>query len=57
MKTDSRAFVTYLREHGLLTVAAGDNVMRVLPPLIVEEADIAEFVERLSEAARGYQAP
>ena len=26
MKTDSRAFVGYLREHGLLTVAAGDNV-------------------------------
>ena len=38
MKSDSRAFVNHLREHGLLTVAAGDNVMRVLPPLIVEEA-------------------
>jgi len=46
-----------LREHGLLTVAAGDNVMRVLPPLIVEEAHIAEFVERLSEAARTYEVP
>ncbi|HEX2764365.1 MAG TPA: aspartate aminotransferase family protein [Allosphingosinicella sp.] len=57
MRTDSRAFVNYLREHGLLTVAAGDNVMRVLPPLIVEEAHIAEFVERLSEAARRYQRP
>jgi acetylornithine/N-succinyldiaminopimelate aminotransferase len=57
MKSDSRAFVTYLREHGLLTVAAGDNVVRVLPPLIVEEAHIAEFVERLSEAARGYEVP
>jgi acetylornithine/N-succinyldiaminopimelate aminotransferase len=57
MKTDSRAFVGYLREHGLLTVAAGDNVMRVLPPLIVEEAHITEFVERLSEAARRYEAP
>jgi len=56
MKTDSRAFVTYLREHGLLTVAAGDNVMRVLPPLIVEDAHVTEFVERLSEAARGYEA-
>ena len=44
-------------EHGLLTVAAGDNVMRVLPPLIVEEAHITEFVERLSEAARQYQVP
>jgi acetylornithine/N-succinyldiaminopimelate aminotransferase len=57
MKSDSRAFVAYLREHGLLTVAAGDNVVRVLPPLIVEEAHITEFVERLSEAARAYQVP
>ncbi|HEY7809203.1 MAG TPA: aspartate aminotransferase family protein [Allosphingosinicella sp.] len=57
MKTDSRAFVTYLRDHGILTVAAGDNVMRVLPPLIIEEAHVTEFVERLSEAARGYQVP
>jgi acetylornithine/N-succinyldiaminopimelate aminotransferase len=57
MKTDSRAFVTYLRDQGLLTVAAGDNVMRVLPPLIVEEAHVTEFVERLSEAARRYEVP
>jgi acetylornithine/N-succinyldiaminopimelate aminotransferase len=57
MKTDSRAFVGHLREHGLLTVAAGDNVMRVLPPLIIEEAHITEFVERLSEAARQYEVP
>jgi acetylornithine/N-succinyldiaminopimelate aminotransferase len=57
MKTDSRAFVAYLREHGLLTVAAGDNVMRVLPPLVIEETHIAEFVEKLSEAARGYEVP
>ena len=57
MKTDSRAFVVHLREHGLLTVAAGDNVFRVLPPLIVEEAHIAEFVERLGEAARAYEVP
>jgi acetylornithine/N-succinyldiaminopimelate aminotransferase len=57
MKSDSRAFVTYLREQGLLTVAAGDNVMRVLPPLIIEDAHIAEFVERLSEAARAYEVP
>ena len=57
MKSDSRAFVAHLREHGLLTVAAGDNVVRVLPPLIVEEAHIAEFVEKLSAAARAYQVP
>ncbi|HEX8513525.1 MAG TPA: aspartate aminotransferase family protein [Allosphingosinicella sp.] len=57
MKTDSRAFVGHLREHGLLTVAAGDNVLRVLPPLIIEEEHITEFVERLSEAARRYEVP
>jgi acetylornithine/N-succinyldiaminopimelate aminotransferase len=57
MKTDSRAFVTYLRDHGLLTVAAGDNVMRVLPPLVIEESHVTEFVERLSEAARWYEVP
>jgi acetylornithine/N-succinyldiaminopimelate aminotransferase len=57
MKTDSRAFVTYLRDHGLLTVAAGDNVVRVLPPLVVEEAHINEFVEALSNAARQYDVP
>jgi acetylornithine/N-succinyldiaminopimelate aminotransferase len=55
MKTDSRAFVAYLRTRGLLTVAAGENVVRVLPPLIIEEADIRAFVDRLSEAAAGYQ--
>jgi acetylornithine/N-succinyldiaminopimelate aminotransferase len=57
MKSDSRAFVNYLREQGLLTVAAGDNVMRVLPPLIIEDAHVTEFVERLSEAARRYEVP
>jgi acetylornithine/N-succinyldiaminopimelate aminotransferase len=57
MKVDSRPFVTFLRDHGLLTVSAGDNVMRVLPPLIIDETHIAEFVERLSAAAREYKAP
>jgi acetylornithine/N-succinyldiaminopimelate aminotransferase len=57
MKADSREFVTYLRTKGLLTVAAGDNVVRVLPPLVIEEEHIREFVERLSEAASEYEVP
>ncbi|MGE5721180.1 MAG: aspartate aminotransferase family protein [Sphingomonadales bacterium] len=57
MKSDSRAFVTHLRDHGVLTAAAGDNVMRVLPPLIIEDEHIAEFVEKVSQAARSYEAP
>ena len=57
LKSDSRAFVNYLRTRGLLTVAAGDNVMRVLPPLIIEEEHIREFVEALSAAAADYEVP
>jgi acetylornithine/N-succinyldiaminopimelate aminotransferase len=57
MKSDSRAFVNYLRTKGLLTVAAGDNVMRVLPPLVIDESHIREFVETLSAAAAEYEVP
>ncbi|GAA4758065.1 aspartate aminotransferase family protein [Sphingomonas daechungensis] len=57
MKTDSRQFVNWLRTQGLLTVAAGDNVMRVLPPLVIDESHIREFVESLSAAAAQYEAP
>jgi acetylornithine/N-succinyldiaminopimelate aminotransferase len=55
LKTESRAFVAHLRDHhGLLTVAAGDNVVRILPPLTIDEKDIAECIERLSAGARDY---
>jgi acetylornithine/N-succinyldiaminopimelate aminotransferase len=57
MKADSRAFVNYLRTRGLLTVSAGDNVMRVLPPLTIEEEHIREFVDMLSAAAAEYEVP
>ena len=57
MKSDSRAFVNYLRTRGLLTVAAGDNVMRVLPPLTITEENIREFVDTLSAAAAEYEVP
>ena len=57
MKTDSRAFVGYLRTRGILTVAAGDNVVRVLPPLNIEEAHVTEFVAGLSAAAAAYDVP
>jgi len=57
MKTDSRAFVGYLRSRGILTVAAGDNVVRVLPPLIIDDADIRAFVDGLSAAAADYEVP
>jgi acetylornithine/N-succinyldiaminopimelate aminotransferase len=56
LKSDSRAFVAHLRDHhGLLTVAAGDNVVRILPPLVINEGHIAECIEKLSAGARDYE--
>jgi acetylornithine/N-succinyldiaminopimelate aminotransferase len=42
--------VTALRNEKLLTVGAGENVVRFLPPLIVTEAEIDESVARLERA-------
>ena len=52
----SRSFVGWLRGKGLLAVAAGDNVVRVLPPLNITEEHIREFVDTLSAAAGEYKA-
>ncbi len=58
LKSDSRAFVAHLRDnHGLLTVAGGDNVVRMLPPLNIDESHIAECIEKLSAGARSYKVP
>ena len=43
-----------LDEH-LLTIGAGDNVVRLLPPLVVTDADIAEAVNKLDRAARALE--
>jgi acetylornithine/N-succinyldiaminopimelate aminotransferase len=42
--------VNALRDQKLLTVGAGDNVVRFLAPLIVSEAEIGESVARLERA-------
>jgi acetylornithine/N-succinyldiaminopimelate aminotransferase len=54
LKSDSRAFVNHARSHGILTVAAGDNVVRLLPPLVIEEHHIRECVDKLSAAAASF---
>jgi acetylornithine/N-succinyldiaminopimelate aminotransferase len=42
--------VNQLRAEKLLAVAAGDNVVRLLPPLIVDEDELAEAVARIDRA-------
>ena len=43
--------VDALRAEKMITVAAGDNVVRLLPPLIISEEDLAEAVARIDRAA------
>jgi acetylornithine/N-succinyldiaminopimelate aminotransferase len=52
----SADLVTALREQHLLTVGAGENVVRLLPPLIVTEAEIDEAVQRLDRACTALSA-
>jgi acetylornithine/N-succinyldiaminopimelate aminotransferase len=49
--------VNALREQKLLTVGAGENVVRFLPPLIVTESEIEESVQRLERACVALSGP
>ena len=58
MKVEPRPFVAHMRDnHHLLTVSAGDNTVRIIPPLVIDDSHIDEFMERLSAAAASYEAP
>jgi acetylornithine/N-succinyldiaminopimelate aminotransferase len=48
----SGEMVEKLRQAGLLTVGAGENVVRLLPPLIVDEGHIEEAVGIIDGVAR-----
>ena len=55
MKTESRPFFVHLRDnHKMLTVAAGDQTLRVLPPLVADDAEFDEFMEKLSAGAESF---
>lgn len=43
-----------LRENGLLTVGAGDNVVRILPPLIVDERHVEEAVATIEATCKAW---
>ena len=58
MKLEARGFVGHLRDnHQLLTVAAGDNTLRLVPPLVIDDSHIDEFFDKLSAGAASYQPP
>ena len=43
-------FINALRAEKMLAVGAGENVVRLLPPLIINESEIAEGVARIEQA-------
>jgi len=49
--------VAALRERHLLSVGAGDNVVRIIPPLTVSEAEIGEAVAAIASASAALAAP
>jgi acetylornithine/N-succinyldiaminopimelate aminotransferase len=54
-KVPNTEFIARLRAHGMLAVGAGENVVRLLPPLIVDETHIREAMTHLSEAAQDFE--
>ncbi len=49
-RVKSSDFIAACHDQHLLTIAAGDNVVRLLPPLIVTPADVDDAAERLQQA-------
>jgi acetylornithine/N-succinyldiaminopimelate aminotransferase len=55
LKMEPRGFVAHLRDnHGLLTVSGGENTMRIVPPLVIDDGHIDEFMDKLSAGAASY---
>ena len=49
-KVTNTDLVAALRDQKMLTVGAGDNVVRLLPPLIISEDEVREGLARLEKA-------
>ncbi|MBB6169135.1 aspartate aminotransferase family protein [Chelatococcus composti] len=49
-------FVDEARANRLIVIGAGDNVVRLLPPLIIGEAEVSEALERLEATVAALEA-
>jgi acetylornithine/N-succinyldiaminopimelate aminotransferase len=56
MKPSSAEFVALARANGLVVLPAGDNVVRMLPPLTLSEAEAREGVALLNKTASQMEA-
>ncbi|WP_292898913.1 MULTISPECIES: aspartate aminotransferase family protein [unclassified Nitratireductor] len=55
-KVQNLRLLEALRDQKMLVVPAGDNVLRLLPPLIITEDEIREAVKRIHDAAAAVRA-
>lgn len=47
---DAGEIVAKAQEQGLLVITAGGNVLRLVPPLVIEKAHVDEMIEKLTAA-------
>ena len=55
LKVPAGDFQAALRERHVLSVGAGDNVLRILPPLTVSDAELSEGVAAIGAAAAAFE--
>jgi acetylornithine/N-succinyldiaminopimelate aminotransferase len=55
-KSDAGAFVAAARANGLIVLPAGDNVVRLLPPLTLTEEEAREGLNLLNKTALAFEA-
>jgi acetylornithine/N-succinyldiaminopimelate aminotransferase len=51
MKIPNTDFITAAREAGLIVLPAAENVVRLLPPLTISEAEVREGISLMHQAA------
>ena len=56
LRVPNTEFAAALRERHLLAVGAGDNVVRILPPLTVSDAELSEGIAAIGAAAASFEA-
>jgi acetylornithine/N-succinyldiaminopimelate aminotransferase len=55
LQVPAAAFIAKLRERGLLAIGATDNVVRLVPPLNIEEHHIREAMQVLSSVCASFE--
>ena len=56
LKVPAAGFAALARNHRLLTIPAGDSVVRLLPPLVISDDELSEGVRRLHAACADAEA-